>query len=118
MTVVFGKIFRTDLSITQRRENQEMSCTCTKTQIEEKVVAALCEALKREDITPASRFGKEIDIDPQTQRGLFFVVKRAVDDAEADGCKLQILTPEDFIKFKKVGDIINAVSKELKCTDG
>jgi hypothetical protein len=94
-----------------------MSCTCTKTQIEQKIVTALREALNKNNITPASRFGIEIDIDAQTQRGLFFVVKGAVDDAEADGCKLQILTPDDFGKFKKVSDIINAVSKEFKCKE-
>ena len=95
-----------------------MSCTCTKTEIEIKVVTALRVALSKSNITPASRFGREIDIDDFVKRGLFFVTKMAVDDTKASGCKLQTLTPDDFVKFKKVGDIINAVSKEFKCTDG
>ena len=94
-----------------------MSCTCTKTGIEIKVIAALCAAFKRNDITPASRFGIEIDADPPVKRGLFFVVKGAVDDVAGDGCKLHVLTPDDFEKFKKVADIIAAVSKEFKCKD-
>jgi len=94
-----------------------MSCICTKTEIEIKVVTALRVVLKKSNITPASRFGKEIDIDEFAKRGLFFEVKRAVDDPKPSGCNLQVLTPNDFVKFKKVSDIINAVSKEFKCKD-
>lgn len=94
-----------------------MSCTCTKTEIEVKVVTALRTALNKSNITPASRFGREIDIDDNVKRGLFFNVKLAVDDAEPNGCNLQELTPDDFVQFKKVSDIIDAVSKEFKCKD-
>jgi hypothetical protein len=95
-----------------------MSCTCTKSDIETKVVIALRMALKKTNIIPESRFGQEIDIDEFVKRGLFFTVKLAVDDPEPDGCKLEELTPDDFVKFKTVRDIINAVAKEFKCTDG
>ena len=95
-----------------------MSCTCTKTNIEIKVVTALRLALKKSNITPASRFGKEIDIDEFVKRGLFFTVKLAVDDTKPTGCSLQELTPDDFVKFKTVRAIINAVVKEFKCADG
>lgn len=95
-----------------------MSCTCTKTEIEIKVVTAVRLAFNNTNITPAARFGKEIDADDLAKRGLFFRVKRAVDDPQPGGCNLQTLTPDDFVKFKTVRAIINAVSKEFKCTDG
>lgn len=94
-----------------------MSCTCTKTVTEVKIVTALRVHFKKRNITPASRFGKEIDDDEYVMRGLFFVVKLAVDDTKSNGCNLQKLTPDDFVKFKKVNDIINAVSTEFKCKD-
>ena len=95
-----------------------MSCTCTKTEIEIKVVTALRLTFNKSNIVPASRFGKEIDADDQARRGLFFRVKRAVDDPKPGGCSLRQLTPDDFAKFKTVRAIINAVAKEFKCTDG
>jgi hypothetical protein len=82
-----------------------------------KVVIALRLALKKSNITAASRFGKEIDIDDFVKRGLFFTVKLAVDDPKPDGCKLQVLTPDDFVNFKTVRAIINSVAKEFKCAD-
>lgn len=94
-----------------------MSCTCTKTEIEMKVVISLRLALKKSNITPASRFGKEIDVDEFVKRGLFFTVKLAVDDPKPNGCKLQELTPDDFVEFKTVRAIINAVVKEFECAD-
>ncbi len=92
-----------------------MSCSCTKTEIEIKVVTALRISLKKSNITPASRFGKEIDIDDNVKRGLFFVAKLAVDDGNPNGCDLQQLTPDDFARFRTVRDIINAVSNEFNC---
>lgn len=94
-----------------------MSCTCTKTDIEIKVVTALRLAFNKTNIVPASRFGKEIDVDDFVKRGLFFRIKLAVDDPNPGGCSLQVLTPDDFVKFKTVRAIINAVAKEFKCTD-
>jgi hypothetical protein len=95
-----------------------MSCTCTKTMIEVKVVTALRLAFHKTNITPATRFGKELDVDDFVKRGLFFRIKLAVDDPKPSGCSLQELTPDDFVKFKTVRAIINAVVKEFKCTDG
>ena len=89
-----------------------MACTYTPLQIEEIVVDVYQRRLGDDAITPFSRFGKEIDIDPDARRAFFFPIKQKID--RPPDCVITELTPDDVQKAKTVGDIINAIVEEFE----
>ncbi len=89
-----------------------MGCNYTPLEIEEIVVDVYQRQLGDDAITPFSRFGKEIDIDPDTRRAFFFPIKQNID--RPPNCVITELTPDDVQNARTVGDIIDAIVEEFE----
>jgi hypothetical protein len=89
-----------------------MACNYTRQEISEIVVGVISDIENDATITEESEFSpQDINNDATFRSGYYDPIRMSV---EKDGCLLTKFSPADCEKASSVGDIVNAVWKDVK----